>query len=140
ARELDGDIAATLDQDARRQLFQVKRLVRGDDVFDPRDRGTKPWRSAGGDEDMPRPNFFAGRDETYRMCIFQHRAALNELDARAFEHRGVGEFKPRDFPILVGDEARPVEEWLGQRPTVTRGILEFLGKARGVDEQLLGNA
>ena len=69
-----------------------------------------------------------------------HGAAFDDLDARAFERRGVGELKARDFPVLVGDEARPVEDRLAQRPTVTRRVLELVRKARGVDEQLFGNA
>src|SRR5262249_38151850 len=66
--------------------------------------------------------------------------ALDELDARAFERRGVGEFKPRDFPVLVGDEARPVEDRLAQRPTVTRRVLELVRKAPRVDPQPFWNA
>src|SRR5262249_38208325 len=129
AGELDRDIAATLDQDARRQFVQMKRLVRGDHVFDPGDRGTKSWRSAGGDEDVPRPDFFAGGEKTPLMSVSQYGTAFDELDARAFERRGIGELKPRDFPVLVGDEARPVEDRLAQRPTVTRRVLELVRKA-----------
>jgi len=140
ARELDGDIAAALDQNARGQFFQMKRLVRRDDVFDPRDLGTKPRRGAGGDEDVPRPDFFAGREETHGMCVLQHGAAFDDLDACPFERRGVGELEARDFPVLVGDEARPVEHGFVERPTVTRRVLELVRKARGVDEQLFGNA
>src|SRR5260370_1486820 len=67
AGELDGDIAAPLNQYARVQSFQMKRLVRVYDVFDPRHLATKPRRIAGGDEFVPRPNFFSGLYETYGM-------------------------------------------------------------------------
>src|SRR5262249_37413212 len=35
---------------------------------------------------------------------------------------------------------RPVELRFVQRPAVAGRVLEFVGKARGIDEQLLGNA
>src|SRR5262249_23607984 len=66
--------------------------------------------------------------------------AFDDRDARAFERRGVGELKPRDFPVLVGDEARPVEDRLAPRPTVTRRVLELVRKTRGVDQQLFWDA
>src|SRR5258708_40213043 len=102
AGELDGDIAVALNQDARGQSFQMKRLVRGDDVFDPRDLGTKPRRSAGGDEDVPRPNFFAGREETYGMCILQPGAPSHDLDAPALPRPRPPPPKPRHSPPPPG--------------------------------------
>src|SRR5262249_30841878 len=87
--ELDGDIAAALNQDARRQFFQMKRLIRGDDVFEARDRRPHPWRSAGCDQNMARPDLFSGRDETHRMCVFQYGTALDDFNAGTLERRGI---------------------------------------------------
>src|SRR5262249_35919654 len=137
--KLDSDMAAALDEDARRQLFQVKRLVRGNDMFEARDGRPHPRRSAGGDEDVARTDFFSSRDKTYRVGIFQDGAALDELHAGALKRRGIGEFKPRNLAILIGNEARPVEYRFAQRPAVARRVLEFVGKTRGVDEELFRN-
>ena len=41
AGELDRDIAAALDENALRQLLQMERLVRGDDVLEARDLGAR---------------------------------------------------------------------------------------------------
>src|SRR5262249_2498176 len=102
--------------------------------------GTEPWRSAGGDKDIPRPDRFSGRDETRRMRIFQHGTALGDFDPGTFEGGGIGEFKPRNLKVLVGDERRPVELRFVYRPAVAGRVLEVVGKARGIDEELLRNA
>jgi hypothetical protein len=138
--ELDGDVAAALDQNAGGQFVEMERLVRGDDVFDAGDRRAEPRRSAGGDQDVARTDRFSRCDEADGVCVFQHGAALDEFDASALEIGGIGEFKPRDLPVLVGDERPPVEPRFVQRPAVAGGVFELIGKARGIDEQLLGNA
>src|SRR5260370_6812781 len=88
---------------------------------------------------MARPDFFAGCDETHRMGIFQHSPALDQLHAGALERRGIRELEPCNLAILVGDETRPVEDRFSQAPAVACRILEFVGKTRGVDEQLFRN-
>ena len=108
-------------------------------MFEARDGRTHPRCGAGGDEDMARPDFFFGRDETHRLRIFQHGPAFDELDAGALKRRAIGELKPCNLAILVGDEAWPVERWFTQRPAVARRILELVGKTRGVDKQLFRN-
>src|SRR4029077_9985519 len=45
-----------------------------------------------------------------------------------------------DLAVLVGDELRPVERRFGHGPTVAPRVLEIVGIARGVNQQLLGNA
>jgi len=74
------------------------------------------------------------------MRIFQHGAALDDLDAGALERGGIGEFKARNLAVLVGDEGWPVEPRFVKRPAVAGGILEIIGKARGVDQELFGDA
>ncbi len=108
-------------------------------MFEARDGRPHPRRSAGGDEDMARPDFFSGCDETHRMGIFQHSPALDQLHAGALERRGIRELEPCNLAILVGDETRPVEDRFSQAPAVACRILEFVGKTRGVDEQLFRN-
>src|SRR5258708_19229793 len=73
------------------------------------------------------------------MGSFQHSPALDQLHAGALERRGIRELEPCNLAILVGDEARPVEDRFSQAPAVACRILEFVGKTRGVDEQLFRN-
>src|SRR5262249_16478239 len=61
AGELDGDVAAALDQDALRQLLEMERFVRGDDMLDSRNLGAVPGRRAGGNEDVAVAGFVSAR-------------------------------------------------------------------------------
>ena len=66
AGELDRDVAAALDQDALRQLRQMKRLVRGDDMLDAgdrrrRDRARRRSRSGCASRATVSPSRAAGR-------------------------------------------------------------------------------
>ena len=61
AGELDRDIAAALDHDLRRQLRQVKRLVRGNGVLDAGDGIAVARRAAGRDQDIGRAHPLAVR-------------------------------------------------------------------------------
>src|SRR5690606_33789669 len=45
----------------------------------------------------------------------------------------------RDFTILIGDQRRPDEPYVTQRPAIAGRIGEVIGKLRGIDEQLLGH-
>jgi hypothetical protein len=62
------------------------------------------------------------------------------LDAGLLQVGGVDAFEPRDLLVLVGDQRRPVECGLGDRPAKTGRILEFVGETRCIDEELLRNA
>ena len=53
---------------------------------------------------------------------------------------GVGGLQPVDLVVLVGDQRRPVELRLGHRPAVAGCVLEFLGEARRIDQELLRHA
>ncbi len=140
AGELDRDIAAALDQDALRQLLQMECLVRRDDVLVALDVLAHRRRAAGRDQDMLGAHGLAGGAELDGVRIEQHRAALDDLDLGAIEIGGVGPLQPVDLLVLVGDQRRPVELRLGHCPAEARGILEFVGKARGIDQELLRHA
>src|SRR5258708_19076863 len=73
------------------------------------------------------------------MGSFQHSPALAQLPAGGPEGRGIRDLEPYNLAILVGDETRPVEDRFSQAPAVACRILEFVGKTRGVDEQLFRN-
>ena len=60
AGELDGDIAAALDQDALRQLLEMEGLVRRDDVLEAGDLRAEMRRAAGRDQDRLGANARAG--------------------------------------------------------------------------------
>ena len=116
------------------QFVEVESLILGDDMFDAGDRRTEPRRRAGGDQDVARTDRFSRGDEAHGVRVLQYGAALGELDAGALECGDIGEFKPRDLPVLVGDECPPVEPRFVQRPAVAGGVLELVGKAGGIDE------
>ena len=109
-------------------------------MLDAGDLGAGIGRAAGGDQDGLCSQPLAGRDQTYRMGVLQHRTARDDFDVRALERRRIGELEPRYLAILVGDQLRPVERRFVQGPAVTRGVLEVVGKTCRVDQQFLGNA
>ena len=82
----------------------------------------------------------AGRQQPHGVGVVEHRAALDDLDLGALERRGIGGFEPRDLAVLVGDQRRPVERRLRHGPAVAGGVLELVGKARGIDQELLRHA
>ena len=119
---------------------EMKRLVRGDRVLDAGDRAAGMRPAAGRDEDVRGAHMRPGAQETDRVRILDHRAALDDLDAGLLEVGAVGRLEPRDLLVLVGDERRPVEGRRRHRPAEARGIGELVGKPRGVDEELLRHA
>ena len=119
---------------------EMKRLVRRDDVLDARDAGAHAGPGAGRDQDVFRAHAPAVGEQPHGVRILQHGAALDDRDVGARQVRRVGGFQPRDFLVLVGDQRRPVEGGRRHGPAVARRILEFVGKARGVDQQLLRHA
>ena len=140
AGELDRDIAAALDQDAFRQFLEMKRLVRRDDVLETRDLAAGMRRAAGGDQDILGAHRFAAREQAHGVGVLDHRAALDERDLGALQRGGIGGLEPRDLAILVGDQRRPIEDRLADGPAVAGRILELVGEARGIDQELLRDA
>ncbi len=69
AGELDRDIAAALDQDALRQLLEMKRLVRGDHVLVAFDLLAERRRGAGRDQDIFGPHDRAVSDEPHSVSV-----------------------------------------------------------------------
>ena len=137
--KLDGDIAAALDEDALGQFGEVKRLIRRDDVLEPGDARAVIRRGAGGDQNGLRAHPRTGR-QPHRVRVLDHCARLHKLNLVALERGGVGRFQPRDLAVLVGDQRRPMESRRRHAPAVTGGVLEIVGKARGVDQELLRHA
>ena len=82
----------------------------------------------------------AGRGEAHGVGVLQHGAALHNRDLRPLQVGRIGRLEPRDLAVLVGDQRRPVEDRLRQRPAVAGGVLELVGKARGIDQKLLRHA
>ena len=119
AGKLQRDIAAALDHDALRQRFQVKHLVRGNHMLDAGDRLPVVRRAAGRDQHVFCGHRLAGR-EPQRVRVLEHRAGLDDAGAGFLHVGGIGGFQPRDFPVLVGDQGRPVEarlaEWSSRSP------------------------
>ena len=68
------------------------------------------------------------------------RAALEQLDAGVVEQPAVDAVEPRDLLILVRDQGGPGEGGLAQAPAETGRVLDLVAHARGVDQELLGDA
>ena len=115
-------------------------FIRRDHVLDAGDLGAQMGRAAGGDQDRSGAHRLAGRDETHGVAVLDHGAAFRDRDLRAFQVCGVGRLEPRDLAVLVGDQRFPVERGLAHRPAVAGRILELVGKARGIHQQLLRHA
>ena len=120
--------------------LEMKRLVRGDRVLDAGDRAAGMRPAAGRDEDMRGAHSRPGGEEADRVRVLDHRAALDDLDARLLEIAAVDAFEPRDLLVLVGDQGRPVEARRADRPAEAGGIGELVGEPRRIDEELLRHA
>ena len=140
AGELHGDVAATGDDDPLRQARQIERLVGGDDVLEPGSGLGEPRRAACRDEDLAGGDRAAGFRELHRVGADDRRALLDQLDAHFAERRQVRGLEARNLLVLSCDQRRPIEGWLSDRPAEAAGVLEVVGEAAGIDEQLLGHA
>src|SRR5579885_229717 len=139
AGEFNRDIARALDYDMARQPRKLERFVREDDELGARDirfHGMPAGRYQNGPGAYAR----AGFQDADGVRVFDYRARLDNLDARAVQGRMIGSFQPRDLFILVSDQRRPVELRARDRPAEANGILEIVREAACVDEQFLGNA
>ena len=127
AGELHRDIAATLDDDPLRQRFKMECLVGGDHMLDAGNVVAVIRPAAGCDQDMLGRDPFAGC-EFHRPRAVEHRATLDQFDLEALERGRIGRFEAGDFPVLVGDQRRPVEHRLAEGPAVAGRVLELLAK------------
>ena len=139
AGELQRDIAAALDHDALRQFGEVKGLVGGNHVLDARDFRPVIGPAAGGDQHMFRFYGLAGR-EPNRVGVFQHRAGLDDVPAGLLDIGGVDALEAGDLLVLVGDQRRPVERDLSDRPAEAGGVLDLVPDVRADNEQLFRHA
>ena len=119
---------------------EMEGLVRGDGVLDPGNRAAADRRRPGGDQDIAGGDGTAVGLEQDRVAVAQHGARGEELDAMRFECPFVDSLEAGNFPILVGDQRRPVEAHAGGCPAKADRILEGVGEAAGIDQQLLRHA
>ncbi len=91
------------------------------------------------DQDVFRGDF-APRSQPHRVRPRHHRALVEMLDLVAVERRGVGPLQPVDVAGHEIAQFRPVERSFAQRPAVLRGIVQFVGEVRCIDQHLLGHA
>ena len=138
AGELAGDVAAADDRHALGLLLEPEHLVRGDAELGAGDvRHEGP--GAGRDEQM------LGRvlgpvGEPHPVRVEHARAHPAELHAGAAQPVVVDRLQPRDLGVLRGDQPAPVERRRADGPAVARGVLEVVGEARRIDEELLRDA
>src|SRR5205085_337698 len=137
AGELDRDVAAADDDYLARQLRQIERLVRGDDMLDA-GNGRHGRMPAGGDQDVLGGVGAAGDFD--RVRIDQHAAALNDLNRAILQHVDVDLLEPIEFLVLGADQVRPVEFGRRDGPAETGGIGESVGELRAIDEELFRHA
>ena len=93
-------------------------------MLDAGDLGPGMGRGAGRDQDMGGADARAAR-KPHRVGILEHRAALDDLDARPAEGRRIGRLEAGDLLVLVGDQGRPVEGRRVQRPAVAGRLFEI---------------
>ena len=137
AGELAGDIAAAHDGDARGKPRQKEGLVRGDGVLlagNFRHHGPAACR------DQDALGLGRAARDLHAMGIAQDRAGRDDLDARLLEELAIDAIEPCDLGVLVGNEARPVEVPLADRPAEARRVLEMRAVMAGIDKELLGDA
>ena len=138
AGKFHGDIARALDHHPARQGGQIEHFVRGDAQVIARKEGHhRP--GAGRDQHMP------GRDvapagEAHRVGTGDDGAVMEMVDLVAVERRRVGLFQPVDIAGNEVAQLGPVEGHRAQRPAELRGVLQLVGKAGAIDQQLLGHA
>ena len=140
AGELHRDVAAAGDDDALRQARQIERLVRRDDVLEPgiglAEQGVPPVAMRILPAVSVRPDLASctalGPVTVARSSISSTPAVPSADAVRGLE--------PRNLLVLGRDQCRPVEVRLADRPAEAARILEVVGEAAGVDEQLLGHA
>ncbi|MNR06225.1 hypothetical protein D3C85_1222880 [compost metagenome] len=94
--------------------------------------------ATGGDQ-----NGFGGKPlavDLDRMRVQQLGMAFVQGHAAVDQQVAVDAIQAIDLAVLVGDQRRPVEVGLVQRPAKAPGLFEVFGKMRAVHQQLLGNA
>ena len=107
----------------------------------PGDLRARMRPAAGRDQDVSRRARASPVATSRTVCASSSTARLLTISTLARSSvGGIGGFEPRDLAVLVGDQRRPVERRLGDRPAEAGGVLELVGEARGVDQELLRHA
>ena len=91
--------------------------------------------TAGGDQDSLGGEAVAV--DLHRVPVEQPRPALDDAHPGVLEQSPIDAVEAFDFPILVGDQRRPIEGRGRHRPAKTGGIFGRCRKGRGVDHQFL---
>ena len=141
AGEFERDIAAANDQQALRQRRQVEDLVGGDAELAARDRRIEGGPTAGRDQDMPGADHLPALRQTNLMRPLDDGALLANLDFGSFQPLAIEAGQAGHLVRHGIAQRRPVKDrGLRQGPAETGGILEIIGEAAGIDEELLGHA
>jgi hypothetical protein len=92
--------------------------------------------AAGGDQDglgREAPLAFAvGGLDVHPVLVQQTTVAAQHLDPGLLKKALVDPFQAVDLPVLVGDEARPVEGGLADLPAEAGSVLEVLVEVAGI--------
>ncbi len=133
--ELDGNIAATLNDDRRGQRLKVEGLVGKYAMLMAGKRQVRIGTATDSDDDPVGRHALSTNIE--RVTIHQRRAGLEYLGAGILKPLAIKALKPGNLTIFVRDESFPVEGGLGHGPAIAGCILEMLRKLRGVYKELL---
>jgi hypothetical protein len=135
--EFERDVAAADHHRALRQALERERLVGRDRVLRAGNRRhLRP--GAGRHQDVFRHP--AAAVDLDRVRVDEARATAQDLDAGVGEQALVYAVQPRDLPVLVGDQRRPVEPRLADRPAEIRRVMHVVAEVRRIGEELLRDA
>ena len=116
-------------------------LVRGDGELDARRSAGRDRPAAGRDQDVPGRDACGPLDSAHGVRPSTTARSSTTLDARAVAGwRGRSPSSRSISLSLCGDQRRPVEARLADGPAEAGGILELVGEAAGVDQELLRHA
>ncbi len=101
-----------------------------------------PWLGAApvGDQHMLGAHRLAGVETRSVLASTNSARLLTIVTPALFEDRVVDAFEAGDLLVLVGDQRRPVERRLGDRPAIARGVRDLVVDMGGIDQELLGHA
>ena len=137
--ELDRDIAAADHEKATRKDGQIEDLIRGDRVLEPFDASRHYGARAGGDKDMASGDL-APVGKSHPVRVDDGRPLFDQFGAGPRQILAIGVGEPADLLLLGRNEGRPVERRLANAPAKPGGVAEVVGKAAGVNIELLRHA
>ncbi len=138
--KFDRNIAAAGDDDLFGKIGHVEGLVGGNDMLTARQVRVHIRRSPDGDQNVFGCHRLAGRQQADRIGAFHDGTAVMQFHIAAFQIAPVNAFEPGDFLVLRRHQLFPGKGPFPDGPAEALGILEFLGKFRGIDKQFLRHA